>query len=118
VPKHSAGRFGCPRKVPLPSLNKLGLTKHFVKALQRDEKCSKCHYSKFLGFSEEKLKEWDFVGPNITKFISDEMFETTMPNVETKARIALKYVTRSFFWGGGYRKQNYKKHLKPHAEQI
>lgn len=29
------------------------------------------------------------------------MFETTMPNVEIKARIALKYVTRSFFFGGG-----------------
>jgi hypothetical protein len=48
------------------------------------------------------------------------MFETTMPNVEIKARIALKYVTRSFFFfgGGGYRKQNYKNHFKPHAEQI
>jgi hypothetical protein len=46
------------------------------------------------------------VGPGIRKFISDEMFETTMPNVEREAWIALKDVISTFL--GNYKYQNYK----------
>jgi hypothetical protein len=37
------------------------------------------------------------VGPDIRKLISDEMFETTMSNVEREAWIALKDAIRKFW---------------------
>jgi hypothetical protein len=41
------------------------------------------------------------VGPDIRKFISDEIFETTMSNVEREAWIFLKDVISKFL--GNYR---------------
>jgi hypothetical protein len=80
-----------PQKALLPPPHiKLGLMKQFVKALQRDGNCFKHLCSKFPGLSEAKLNEGIFVGPDIRKLISDEMFETTMSNVEREAWIALK----------------------------
>jgi hypothetical protein len=95
-----------PQKVLLPLHTKLGLMKQFVKALQREENCFKYLCSKFPGLSEAKLKEGSFVGPDIRKLISDEMFETTMSNVEIEAWIALKDIISKFL--GNYRDQNYK----------
>jgi hypothetical protein len=77
-----------------------------VKALQTDENCFKYLSSKFPGLSEAKLKEDIFVGPDIRKLISDEMFETTLSNVEREAWIALEDVISKFL--GNYRDQNYK----------
>jgi hypothetical protein len=57
----------------------------FVKALQRDGNCFKYLCSKFPGLPEATFKEGIFVGPDIRKLISDEMFETTMSNVEREA---------------------------------
>jgi hypothetical protein len=54
-----------------------------------------------LVFQKQNLQE---VFP--TKLISDEMFETTMLNVEREAWIAIEDVI-SKFWGN-YRDQNYK----------
>jgi hypothetical protein len=96
-----------PQKVLLPPLHiKLGLMKQFVKALQRDEDCFKYLCSKFPCLSEEKLKEGIFVGPDIRKLILNEMFETTMSNVEREAGLALKDVVSKFT--RNYRDQNYK----------
>jgi hypothetical protein len=82
--------------------------KQLVKALQRDGNCFKYLCIKFPGLSEAKLKEGIFVGPDIRKLISDEMFETTMSNFEREAWIALTDVIRKFL--GNYRHQNYKPH--------
>jgi hypothetical protein len=80
--------------------------KQFVIALQGDGNCFKCLCCKFPGPSEAKLKEGFFVIPDIRKLISDEMFETTMSNVEREAWIALKDVISKFL--GNYRDQNCK----------
>jgi hypothetical protein len=85
------------KKALLPPLHtKLDL-KQFVKALQRDGNCFKYLCSKFPGLSDAKLKEGIFVGPDIRKLISDEMFETTKSNAEREAWIALKDVISKFF---------------------
>jgi hypothetical protein len=64
--------------------------KQFVKVFLRNGNCFKYLCSKFPGLSEEKLKEGIFVRSDTRKFISDEMLETTMSNVEREAWIALK----------------------------
>jgi hypothetical protein len=56
-----------------------------VKALERNGNCFKYLCCKFPGLSEAKLKEGIFVGSNIRKFILDEMFETTMSNIEKRS---------------------------------
>jgi hypothetical protein len=88
----------------------------FMQASQRDGNCFKCLCSKFPGLSEAELKEGIFVGPDIIKLISDEMFEKTMSSVEREAWIVLKDVISKFL--GNYSDQNYKKHHKAHARQI
>jgi hypothetical protein len=106
-----------PQKVLLPYLHiKLGLMKQFVKVLQRDGNCFKYLCSKFPGLSEVKLKDGIFVGSDIRKLISDEMFETTMWNVEREAWIVLKDVISIFFWK--LQGPELQKHRKPHAGQI
>jgi hypothetical protein len=45
-----------------------------------------------LVFKKQNLKKGVVVGPDIRKLISDEMFETTMSNVEIEAWIALEDV--------------------------
>jgi hypothetical protein len=75
-----------PQKVLFPPLHiKLGLMKQFLKALQTDKNCFKYLRSKFPGLSEAKLREGIFVGPDIRKSISNEMFQTTMSNFEREA---------------------------------
>jgi hypothetical protein len=70
-----------PRKVLLPSLHiKLGLVKQFVKALPKKGECFKYLCKKFPGLSDAKLKEGIFVGPDIWKLLSDDLFETTNEN--------------------------------------
>jgi hypothetical protein len=107
-----------PQKALLPPLRiKLGLIKQSVKALQRDGNCLKCICSKFPGLSETKHKEgFFFVGPDIRKLISDEVFETTMSNVEREAWIALKDLISKFF--GKLQGPELQKHRKPHAGRI
>jgi hypothetical protein len=104
--KHCAGRVGLPTKVLLPPLQiKMGLTDQFVEDLQSDGNCFKYLCSTFPGLSEAKLKGI-FVGTDIRKLIPDEMFETTMSNVESEAWIALKDVLSISFLN--YRDHKYK----------
>jgi hypothetical protein len=80
-----------PQKVLLPPHHiKLGLMKQSVKALQRDGNCFKYLCSKFPGLSKAKLKEGIFVGPDIRKLISDEMFQTTVFYTGREAQMPLK----------------------------
>jgi hypothetical protein len=59
-------------KVLLPSLYiKLGLMKPFAKALSKEGECFKYLGNKYPGLSEAKIKEGDFVGPDIGKLFKD-----------------------------------------------
>jgi hypothetical protein len=52
------------------------------------------------------LKEGIFVGQDIRKLLSDDLFETTMKTVEGEAWNAFKEVTAKFL--GNYKDHNYK----------
>jgi len=52
--------------------------------------------SKFPGFSEAKLKEGVFVGPDIRRLIADPLFITTMTNPQREGWIAFKEVITKF----------------------
>jgi hypothetical protein len=70
-----------PRKVLLPHLHiKLGLIKQFVKGECFKYLCKKCP-----GLSDAKLKDGIFVGPDIRKLLSDDLFVTTMKTVKREA---------------------------------
>jgi hypothetical protein len=80
-----------PKKVLLPPLHiNLGLMKQFVKALPKEGECFKYLCKKFPGLSDAKFKEGIFVGPDIRKLLSDDLFETTMKTVEREAWNAFK----------------------------
>jgi hypothetical protein len=59
--------------------------KQFVKALPKEGECFKCLFKKFPGLSDAKLKEGIFVGSDIRKLLSDDLFETTMKTFEREA---------------------------------
>jgi hypothetical protein len=85
-----------PKKVHLPPLHiKLGLVKQFVKALSKGESF-KYLCKEFPGLSDAKFKEGIFVGPDIRKLLSDDLFETTMKAVEREAWNAFKGVIAKF----------------------
>jgi hypothetical protein len=86
-----------PKKILLPSLHiKLGIMKQFVKALPKTGNCFKYLCKMFPHLSEAKIKERDFVGPDIRKLIFDEYFLFTMTEVEREAWIAFKRVVTKF----------------------
>jgi hypothetical protein len=69
--------------------------KEFVKALPKTGNCFKYLCKNFPHFSEAKLKEGLFVGPDITKLMFDEDVLLTMTEVERDAWIAFKrFVTK------------------------
>jgi hypothetical protein len=96
-----------PKKVLLPPLHiNLGLMKQFVKALPKEGECFKYLCKKFPRLSDAKLKEGIFVGPDIRKLLSDDLFETKMKTVEREAWNAFKEVIAKLL--GNYKDPNYK----------
>jgi hypothetical protein len=86
-----------PKKILLPPLlNKLGITKQFVKALPKTVNCFKYLCKTFLHLSEAKLKEDVFIVPDIRKVMIDDDFLLTMTEVEREALIAFKSVVTKF----------------------
>jgi hypothetical protein len=53
--------------------------------LPKGGECFKYLCKKVPGLSDAKLKEGIFVGPDIRKLLSDDLFETTMKTVEREA---------------------------------
>ena len=83
--------------VILPPLHtKLGITKHFVKALNKKNDCFKYIQEKFLYMSAKKVKEGVFVGPQIRKLIIDAQFPSTMANVKKNARLSFAEILPKF----------------------
>jgi hypothetical protein len=86
-----------PKKILLPPLHiKLDIMKSFVKALPKTGNCFKYLFKTFPHFSEAKLKEGFFVGPDIRKPMFDEDVLLTMTEVERGAWIAFKSVVTKF----------------------
>ena len=74
----------------------MGLIKQFVKALDGNENCFHDASNKFSEFSEAKVKEGIFVGPQIRKLTKDKMSEWSMTPAEKKAWISFKEVIDKF----------------------
>jgi len=65
-----------PNKILLLSMHlKLGLMKHFVKAMNQEEAAFTYLREKFPRLSEAKLKKVIFIGPQIRDLIKDEYFD-------------------------------------------
>ena len=94
-------------KILLPPLHiKLGLMKQFVKALDKQGACFKYIAEKFSKLSAEKVKEGIFVGPHIRKLINDDVFHTTMNQLEKNAWESFKEVVSKFL--GNKKSSDYK----------
>jgi hypothetical protein len=68
----------------LPLHMKFGLMKNFVKAMNRTGSAFKYLAEKFPRLSEAKIKEGVFVGPQIRKLFSDDMFRVTRKKLGTR----------------------------------
>jgi hypothetical protein len=84
--------------------------------LPKEGECFKYLCKKFPGLSDEKLKEGIFVGPDIRKLLSDDLFETTMKTVEREAWNAFKEVIAKFL--GNYKDPNYKQIVEKMLEKF
>ena len=71
---------------------KLGLTKQFVEALNKEGACFEYIQQKFPYMSVEKVKKGVFVGPQIRKLIKNAQFLSIMTDVEKKAWFSLAEV--------------------------
>jgi hypothetical protein len=84
-----------PEKVFLPALHiKLGLMKHFVKAMDKNGADFMYLKHKFPRLSDAKIKEGIFVGPQIRELMKDKQFEKQLNEVGKAAWQAFK---KSFF---------------------
>ena len=90
----------------LPPLHiKLGLTKQFVKALDKHGNCFDYIVQKFPGLSMEKLKAGIFDGPQICKLIQDQAFTSYITAVESAAWCSYVLVVGEFL--GNTKASNY-----------
>lgn len=80
--------------------------KQFVKALDKEGDCFQYIGQVFSNLSEAKLKEGIFDGPQIRKLFRDNIFITTMNELEKAAWISFKEVATKFL--GNNKDANYK----------
>ena len=84
-------------KIVFPPLHiKLGIMKHFVKALEKDGNCFKYICMKFPGLTIEKLKAGIFDGPQIQKLINDANFCNFMDPAELRVCTAFTNTVKFF----------------------
>jgi hypothetical protein len=87
-----------PEKIFLPALHiKLGLMKHFVKAMDKNGAGFMYLKHKSSRLSDAKIKEGIFVGPQIRELMKDKQFEEQLNKMGKAAWQAFKNVTKSFF---------------------
>ncbi|KYM93378.1 hypothetical protein ALC62_16020 [Cyphomyrmex costatus] len=85
------------KKIILPPLHiKLGLMKQFVKSLDKTGKCFKYLHQIFPKYSDAKIKEGVFDGPQIRKLFRDPDFIKTMNNREKAAWQSFQAVAENF----------------------
>jgi hypothetical protein len=91
----------------LPPLHiKLGLTKNFVKAMDRNGDGFQYLKLKFPVLSDARIKEGIFVGPHIRELLKDEHFESVLKFFGAVSLESFKNVCEHFF--GNNRADNYK----------
>ena len=96
-----------PEKILIPPLHiKLGLMKQFTKALNTENRCFLYLYQKFPKYSDAKIKEGVFDGPQIRKLFKDATFVSTMNDTEKAAWLSFKEVAANFL--GNHKSANYK----------
>ena len=109
--------------VILPPLHiNLGLSKQFVKALNKEGACFRYIQDKFPNLSAEKVKQSVFVGPQIRTLTKDPQFLSTMTDVEKKAWFSFVEVVPKFL--GNTKDPDYQnivenmlaRNLKPNSE--
>ena len=84
-------------KILLPPLHiKLGMTKQFVKALERNSPCFQYLCTKFSSLSYVKIREEIFDGPQIRRLMMDDRFTDTLTEIEEDAWNAFKEVVKKF----------------------
>ena len=85
------------RKIIFPPLHiKLGLMKHFVKALDTDGYCFKYLYESFPALSYEKIKAGVFEYPQIRQLMKDNAFLNSMNKTERQAWLSSVSVVENF----------------------
>ena len=106
-----------PKKVLIPPLHiKLGLIKQFVKALNKENPSFMYLYEKFPTYSDAKIREGVFDGPQIRQLFRDASFITKMNDVEKAAWISFKEVSTNFL--GNRKSPNYKGIVKKMVENF
>jgi hypothetical protein len=95
------------RNIILPPLHtKVGLTKNFVKVMDRNRNGFQYLRLKFPILSDAKIKEGIFVGPQVRELLKDEHFESVLNSLEMEAWKSFKNVCEHFL--GNSRADNYK----------
>ena len=85
------------RKIIFPPLHiKLGLMKHFVKALDTDGYCFKYLCESFPALSYEKIKAGVFDCPQIRQLMKDNAFLNSMNIIERQAWLSFVSVVENF----------------------
>ena len=85
------------RKIIFPPLHiKLGLMKHFVKALDTDGNCLKYLCESFPALSYGKIKADVFDGPQIRQLMKDNAFPNSMNETERQAWLTFVSVVENF----------------------
>ena len=80
-------------KIVFPTLHiKLGMTKLFTKALDKDGGCFTYLCHAFSGLTIEKLKVGIFDGPQIRELIRDAEFENTMCKLQSQVFRRILYL--------------------------
>ena len=100
-----------PDKVILPPLHiKLGVTKQYVKSLDKGGECFNDICQKCLFLCYEEIKTGVFVGPKIRQLLKDKEFIKTMSPEEINEWIAFSQVVNNFL--GNTKSPQQKKLLK------
>jgi hypothetical protein len=86
------------RNIILPPLHiELGLTKNFVKAMDRNGDGFQYLKLKFPILSDARIKEGIFVSPQIRELLNDEHFESVLHSLELEAWKSFKNACEHFW---------------------
>ena len=95
-----------PEKSFLPRLHiKLGLTKSFLKGMDKTGHGVKYVRNKFPNVSDVKIKEGIFIGPQIRELIRYKQFEENLNETERNAWFSFKRICKDFL--GNHKAANY-----------
>ena len=100
----------------LPLHIKLGIVKKTVKAIVRKGNVFGYLTSKFPKLSKAKIKEGDFIGPQIHELMQDSEFDECLSSENKKAWLSVKNVIRNFL--GNHKSKHYKQYVNEMLTQF